>query len=1180
MPGQISTWSWIAAAFGMQTFSSAAREQRRLRAGLVVAAILFACFPIGVHAQQGTGSIAGKVIDATGAVIPDATITITNQATLSSISLKSDAGGEYSSPPLTSGQYMVEVERDGFRPAVQKDFALDNDQHAQLDFTLQVGDMSQQVEVQANAPALNTFNASLGSVLDNSVAESLPLNGSSALSLIQLDPSVISAFGPVNEGFNDRGTGVSNIRIGGGVSGSNANLLDGANNLQTTRGEVLINSTVTGIQETRLMYGVVSAQYGLTSGGVIAMTTKSGTNNFHGQVYEYFRNTALNAVNHFAAPGTRPAIRYNQYGAALGGPIMHDRAFVFGNYEAYRNTQVNPSIATVPTLLERGGDFSDQPAIIYNPDNVITGTICSPPPNQSQCLTNPRVAYANNKITSFDKAALAFQEAFVPKPNLGGPGTLVNNYASDAPLISSQTAAIGRIDWQINNRLSFFGRYAYYENITNNEGNYGSLPLAASTRNDDLRNQDVTLGLTKVVSGTMLNDIRVAVGRSYFPFAAGSTGGNWPQKLGISSSVPSTTLPAISIANYGIQVSTNTGLRTSLIPEINDTLTILHGLHSIHVGAGARFYEAYNSSNAYPSGSFSFSQSVTGQVGSSSIGTGNSYASFLIGKPGSVTATVAGGSVARSFSVNGFVQDDWRVLPSLTVNLGIRYDYQAIPWEKANGFSTLRLDQIYSPTPVPGSPGLPGLPGREVYANGNSRNFEHENYHDFGPRVGFAWQISSRHHTVLRGGYALYYASAVNQVNTNATDGFGTNTTNYESQSTYGYISQFSDGFPYTPLGLPRTAGGTGMLLGQSPTVQPVSAPTPASQQFALSLNHEFAGKTIVTISLIQNHGTHFPMTGINLNQLSPQNMVLGQAALESPTTNPYSGYGIKGSFGGKNLQVRQALAPYPYFSRIYEYYPHFGGFLGRGAQIVISRPISANLQMQLGYSRSKLLSDPLVSTITAPATVQASLQNNYAPHSEYGIDPTDVTNRYTGNLTYGLPFGARRTFFNHASTGANRWISGWSVASTFTIESGRPLAITGTNNNTATRPNFVPGVNPKLPHPNVAEWFNTTAFTVAPPYTFGNVPRTLSTLRGPGAFNLNLNLSKITKINRYTGEFRLDAFNAINKTNLGNPNVNYVAPNSTTTVSTGANGLATAFGTITSAQSSRNMQITVKLRF
>jgi hypothetical protein len=821
---------------------------------------------------------------------------------------------------------------------------------------------------------------------------------------------------------------------------------------------------------------------------------------------------------------------------------------------------VNPSIATVPTLLERGGDFSDQTAILYDPLSSASGS---------------RTPYANNKIPSgeFDQAALAFQTAFVPKPNLGGTTTLVNNYVSDVPLISSQTAAIGRIDWQINNRLSFFARYAYYENITNNEGNYGSLALAASTRNDDMRNQDVTLGLTKVVSGTILNDIRVAVGRSYFPFAAGSMGGNWPQKLGISN-VPGTTLPAISIANYGITVSTNIGLRTSLIPELNDTLTILYGLHSIHIGAGARFYEAYNSSNAYPSGSFSFSQSVTGQTGSSSIGTGNSYASFLIGKPGSVTATVAGGSVARSFSVNGFVQDDWRVLPSVTVNLGIRYDYQAIPWEKANGFSTLRLDQIY-----PAS-GLPGLPGREVYASSKSRNFEHENYRNFAPRIGFAWQISSRHHTVLRGGYALYYASAVNQINTNATDGFGTNTTTYASQSNYGYISEFADGFPYTPLGLPGTGGGAGMLLGQSPTVQPVSAPTPVSQQFALSINHEFAGKTILTISLIQNHGTHFPMTGINLNQLSPQNMVLGQAVLESATTNPYYSYGIKGSLGGKTLQVRQALTPYPYFSRVYEYYPHFGGFMGRGAQAVVSRPISANLQMQLGYSRSKLLSDPLVSTITAAATVQATLQNNYAPHSEYGIDPTDVTNRYTGNLTYGLPFGATRTFFNHASTRVNRWISGWSVASTFTIESGRPLAITGVNNDTATRPNFVPGVNPKLPHPSVAEWFNTDAFTVAPPYTFGNVPRTLSSLRGPGAFNLNLNLSKITKFNRYTGEFRLDAFNAINKTNLGSPNVNYVAPNSTTTVSTGTNGLATAFGTITSAQSSRNVQITAKIRF
>jgi hypothetical protein len=1129
------------------------------------------------HAQQGTGSIVGTVSDTTGASIPGASVTITNQTTLKSLSLLTDVVGAYKSSPINSGPYTIEIEKTGYAPAAQKDFQLGDNQQAEINFALKAGNVSETIEVEANAPALNTFDATLGSVINNATAEALPLNGSNALALAQLDPSVISANGPVNEGFNDRGIGVSNIRIGGGLAGANANLLDGAYNLQTTRGEVLINSTVTGIAQTSTQYGAISSQFGLTSGGLVTMTTMSGTNNFHGQIYEFFRNTVFDASNYFALKGDKPALRYNQYGGSLGGPIKRDSIFFFANYEAYQNTQVTPTTITIPTIVERRGDFSDQSLLIYDPTSQ---TACTANSTNGACryqygymagtgkgpAGNPVLSGAPiNAVSSsqFDSAAVAFQNAFIPLPNVAG-AIVNNNYVANLPLISSQQVSIGRIDWQVFKNLSAFVRYAFYDNETNNEGSYGSLASVASIRNDNLRNQDITIGITQVLSGSMLNDIRLAVGRSYFPNRAGSAEQNWPGKLGINN-IPSSTLPYLSITNYNLTDSTNLGIRTSTIPEINDTLTWLRGLHSLHAGIGYRFYESYNSTNYYPSGEFSFATSLTAQVGTASATTGNAYASFLTGKASSITATVVAPSVARSYSVNGFIQDDWRAFPNLTLNLGIRYDYQAIPWEKGNGFSTFRTNLINP---------LNGLQGAEIYASPRDRNFANENYRDFGPRIGFAWLLSKSSHTVLRGGYAAFYAPAFNVVYTNTNDGFGSITTTYPSNSANGYVGLFSAGFPTPPIGLVGATGGASLLLGQSPTVQPVNAPTSMAQEFALSFDHQFGKNTVLNFSLLENHGTHFPLTSLNLNQLNPIYYSLGYTALVAETTNPYYADNIPGTLGGKSIQELQALKPYPYFQNMYEYYPHIGSYTTRNAMVVMRRPISASLQMQLGYNFGRSLADPLQTSISAAPTPQAVLQNNYAAHSEYGFDSTDVTHRISGNTTYLLPIGKGQLYLSKLSDGWNRAIGGYALAATIIGETGRPLQITGSNGYGATRPDFVPGVPLKISHPGSAEWFNTAAFQAAPLYTMGNVPRTLGSVRSAGDLTLNLNFGKVMKFNRYQGEFRVDAFNALNKVNFGTPNTNYVA-NPTTTTST-----TSAFGTVTSSQPARTLQFTVRIRY
>jgi hypothetical protein len=1161
-------------------------------------------------AQQGTGSIVGHITDPSGAVVPGATVTITNQSTLQNSVLITDGEGKYKSPPLDTGTYTIEVEKTGFRPEAQKNYDVSDDQNGVVDFKINPGNNTEQVDVQATASTLNTFNASLGSVIDNATAEALPLNGNNALALSQLDPNVISAVGPVNEGFNDRGTGVSNIRVAGGLAGANANLFDGAYNLQTSRGEILINSTVTGIAEARTMYGVVSAQYGLTSGGVITQTSKSGTNQLHGQIYGYFRNAALDAKGYFALPGTTPILNYKQYGAALGGPILHNRMFFFANYEAYSNQQTTPIQQTLPTAAERTGDFSASGSVIYDPS---TEAACTANSTNGTCryqygygpgmtpgaFGNPIQTGPVNVIPSseFNQAAYAFQNQFIPSPNVAG--ALTDNYVSPVPLVSAQHVSIGRIDWQVASHLTAFVRYAYYDNITNNYGGYGYLTATASTRNDLLRNQQVDIGFTQILSGTLINDIRIATGRSYFPYLAGSYGQNQPQNLGISN-LPANTLPYISIQNYNVTDSTNQGLRTSTIPEINDTVIWLLGKHDLHIGVGYRFYQAYNNANFYPSGEFSFNTTQTaaiiqsetptqagpncvltgtqttcsicyenGAVNYNCIGTGNAYATFLLGQAASITSNVSGDSVPESYSVNGFIQDDWRATKTLTLNIGLRYDYQAVPWDKANGYSTLRLNQ---PNPTN------GLLGTEVYAGPKDRNFANENYNNFGPRVGFAWLVSSKHQTVIRGGYAAYFAAAFNGIYQNTNDGFGTLSTSYQANSQYGYVGLLSQGFPSPPEPLAGSSDGPNLLLGETASVQPAYAPTSKSQQFVLAIDHQFAKNTVIDISGLYNHGTNFPMTSINLNALNPYYYSLGYAKLEAQTNNPYynilHAWNSTPSFTSKSIQELKALTPYPYFQNVYEYYPHIGSFSGRSLSVIFRRPISTNIQGQLGYAFAKLLDDPLQSSISSSPTPSGVLQNNYAAHSEWGFDSSDVTHRISGNMTYTFPFGKGQRFLANLSTGHDLWVSGWTMAGTVIGETGRPLQITGGNNAGATRPDFVPGQPLKLAHPTAKEWFNTAAFTIAPYFTFGNVPRTLGAVRSPGSLSLNLNLGKITKVGRYTAEFRVDAFNALNKTNFGTPNTGYVTL--TSTIGAGA----TPFGAITTATQARTLQLTGRFRF
>ncbi|WP_176441604.1 TonB-dependent receptor [Granulicella rosea] len=1123
-------------------------------------------------AQQDTGSIVGNVRDSSGALLPNAEVKITNEETNLGSTFHSDEKGFYISTDLPVGPYSVEVKAAGFAAILERHVIVNVASRVEVDVALKVGNQEMVVTIDSTIPPMDTTNATLGAVIDSRAVENLPLNGGNVLALAALLPGVVSAVGADSEGFNNRGTDLTAIKVGGGATGANGNILDGVNNLQTQIGEVAINPGVDSIREFRIQSGVVSAQYGFTSGGIINLITKTGSQSFHGSIYEYFRNDAMDAQNAFANQVTgKPELRYNQYGASLGGPLFKDRIFFFANYEEYRYVGTTPAFTSVPTPQERTGDFSDlldtngNLIPLYDPTTTTTvGTVTT-----RQTYTAEYNEPTPNVIpaSKIDPVALKIQNLFYPLPNNTPTNayTHTNNYASTSRTLSSQRRGVARFDGKLSEALNGFLRFGYYENKTNNAGILPS-PIV-SDRNDDLRNMDLAIGVTQILSANKINETRVAVERTDFPFEAASYGQNWPGQLGLAN-VPADTMPQISNGLPAFNVTY--GYRASTQTQLMDDFTWIPGSHTLHLGVDLRLNQADNNQNNAPSGTFSFTSNLTGNP-KSQAGTGSAYASFLTGYTNSASDVAVRGTAFRTASASGYIQDDWRAMSRLTVNVGLRYDYQEQPFEQNNGVSSFDLN---------GTDPVSGFLGKTIYANtgGYGRNFFQENYKDFGPRIGFAYTLASDGRTVIRGGYAIYYSSNVNQSYFGSNNGFGSVTTSYTALNSNSAALLLKNGFPAPPPQPQGAAAGPSAFLGQAAFYQDPHAPSSMSQQYTLSFERELPSHVVVDVAYLANHGTHFVIPSININQLPSQYLAMGDALLTS-VKNPYAGK-VPGTLGAATITLANSLKPYPYYTTVTNYQPHYASYFGNYGYLSVQRRAQHGLQVLGSYTYGKLLAPPIYVPInqaaTGTSTLTGAYQNSYDLHADYGVDPTDVTHNGTLSLIYELPFGQGRRWYSHGR-GASL-IGGWQFSSIVIAQTGRPLSISGANNqNIATRPNFRPGYSTRLAHRSKSEWFNTAAYVNPPNWTYGTIPRVDSRTRGPGAWSLNLSVFKTFSLPKsFAMQFRASAFNALNHVNLGLPNTTFTAgPVGSDGFSTNING---AFGVISSAASPRTMQLQLKI--
>ncbi len=1119
--------------------------------------------------QTTNGAITGTVTDVQGAMIPNAAVIARNTGTGLTYPSQCNAEGVYVLSSLPVGTYELRVSAQGFQTSIHGGITLDVGQRLRVDAQLTVGSSSEEVTVTAETPLLQAEESSLGTVIDSRRIEELPLNGRQPFTLVKLAPGVQNITND-SSGFADSGNqGFSRLRINGGSYLGNQFLLDGTMDTIPNINEISVVPMADSITEFRVETSIPKAEYGQTTGGIVNLATRAGENTPHGSAYEFLRNDMFDSLNRFATTQTKAKLRYNQFGGTMGGPVWlphlydgHDRTFFFFGYEQYHYITSTLQYTTVPTELQRKGDFSQtfdaKGALIpiFDPDTT------APNPQGNGYVRSP---FAGNVIThGLDPLSQKILQ-YMPLPNTppSNAFTNTNNFVGTAPSTIFQDAIAIRGDHKINASDSLFVRYAGNLNTSSTFG-YGLGVADPQARNDYRANHNIALGETHVFTPVLLNEFRFSILRQYLTFRAPSVGGDLPTQLGMSDLLPNTEFPSVQASGmmslgYSVSGSPSNGFRVSNVYQAADALIWTRGRHTIQMGGEFHKTQFNTSAQVYPSGEFSFSGSFTDNPQSPS-GTGVGWADFLLGQVASGQQNYSQMFSTKSWEFGVYTQDDYKLADTLTLNLGVRYELSAPPVERHNYFSTFDPNTINPQTEMPGVMNYAGV-------NGAPTTFVDANYTNFSPRFGFAWTPLKK--TVMRGGYGIIFnpvEAADIHANSNDALGFAAQTT-FSSSDPYPAF-QFSQG-PSSLLQPIGASGGAGAYRGQSVYVQSRQAPSAYNEQWNLSIQQELSKGWAVTASYVGSHGVHLIGGNLNLNQLDPGYYASYGSKLQNQVPNPFYGQIKTGSLAKTTITQSQALLPFPDYLGVTTIARHGVGTIYHALDLMAERRFSTGATILFSYAKSKLIDDG--SNEDAGESTQGlnSRYGIYNPHADRSLDPYDVSQRATLSGTWAI----------HVSHPVPAWahqiVNGWQPNGILTLSTGFPLRVTGANNFTSISiPNLVG--NPKLPRTtrSVSQWFNTAAFQNPANYVVGNAPFMLSSVRSPGYFNTDLSLSKSFDCwEKSKLQFRAEAFNVFNHPNLSAPNTSF-SPNS---AGVNTNSL---FGTITSALAPRYVQFGAHLKW
>ncbi len=1128
---------------------------------LCVIATIF-CFNFNVHAQSFTGSIVGTIKNPEGAVIRSAEVTITNEQTNHIVTATANGEGYYVSPPLPVGAYRIEARMTGFRRAFRGGVVLQIQQTAVVDFTLELGEISEQVEVTAQAPALEATSSTLGKVVDNRRILELPLNTRNVYSLIFLTPGVS---GSIGNNYNSLSYSVNGAR-----ATMMDTVIDGVTaSFPTVNGftGISVFPSVDAIQEFKVMGSTPPAEFGRSLGSVLNVIYKSGTNQFHGSAYEFLRNSVFDANNFFDNRRGQDlgSFKRSQFGGHATGPIIRDRTFFMGSYEGLRSRSFATSVTTVPTLDQRAGDFSKtfnqsgQLIRIFNPFTTRAN------PGGSGFI---RDQFADNKIPQnlMDPVALNVLK-YYPSPNQpGDPVTGANNYAASGSSQINLDNYDFRIDHRISEKQTFFARYSHrYTQDVPLKAFPEDLTIAEGRVIQENKARNFVAEYTRTLSPTTVLTGRIGFARTLFVFSNQGLGFK-PSSLGLPASIDSVVDRQMFPA-FGVSGMTNLGgndhrFNAFMSYPFIATLTRLQGKHNWKFGGEVRLIRV-NVWEARNAGQFNFNAGMTQgpNPNAASNNAGYGFASFLLGTGATGNVLIQGWKnvASQSFYYAGYAQDDWRITNKLTLNLGVRYDYDAPRTERYNRMNFFDPD---APSPLASKvPAFPNLKGgvRFVGVDGNPRHQYFKDINNLAPRLGLAYQLNEK--TVIRAGYAHIFGPS-NQAAQGTVGPFGFRT-EYPWQSTIDGITPLNllrNPYPQDFRPLPGAADGLLTQAGANLQAVLQDTVTPWAQQWNLNVQRQLPWQMSLEVAYVGARGRELSRNGedgLSLNQLDPQYLSLG-SALNQQVDNPFFGLGAGGFFTSQRISRGQLLRPYPQFTDIIPLYSSGASSNYNALQISFSKRLTRGLLFDGSYAWAKNIDEGM------------SHQDSYNIHGDRGLASIDIAHRFVVSYLYELPFGKGRTFLGNASGLLNAFIGGWQFNGITTFQSGTPLSVSASNTaglfNPLTRPN-TNGKDPRLSGPvdqRLSKYFDTSVYSQPAPFTFGNVGPTIN-VRNDGARNFDLSLFKqFTPVERLRVQFRVEALNAFNTPRFGGPNTNVIAQ---------------AFGQITSqANAPRQLQFGLKL--